>query len=308
MIHKPDLAHVAHAIALAGAIFVQGPLPVFGQESALSRCTVAMGAIAPDERIKACSLALQSASPSSAAIVHNFRAVAWHDKYDLDRAIADYGDAVRLNPNYANAFNNRGIAWQAKGDLDRAIADHSQAIRADPGDNSGAYRFRSIAWRLKGEHDRAIADASEAIRLYPDYTAAYVARGLAYEEKRDIARARADYVQALAQPAKYPSGPQAHRDATQYLAALDSRSAVSIREGVTGPTFKRRVALVIGNSQYAWIAALSNPINDATDMAAALRKLGFDVVERKNIGRRDMDLAIGEFSRKLDGADLALFF
>ena len=40
-----------------------------------------------------------------------------------------------------------------------------------------------------------------------------------------------------------------------------------------------RVALVIGNSNYRNIAALANPKNDATDIAAALRKLGFDVVQ-----------------------------
>ena len=43
-----------------------------------------------------------------------------------------------------------------------------------------------------------------------------------------------------------------------------------------------RVALVIGNSNYRNIAPLANPKNDATDIAAALRKLGFDVTVRNN--------------------------
>ena len=43
-------------------------------------------------------------------------------------------------------------------------------------------------------------------------------------------------------------------------------------------------------------------------MAAALRRLGFDVVEGRNLDRRAMDDAIREFGRKLERADLALFF
>ncbi len=42
---------------------------------------------------------------------------------------------------------------------------------------------------------------------------------------------------------------------------------------------QKRVALVIGNSAYQSTPALTNPRNDATDMAAALKKLGFQVIE-----------------------------
>ena len=51
---------------------------------------------------------------------------------DLDRAIADYTQAIQLNPKYAPAYYNRGSAWGNKGDFDRAIADYSQAILLDP--------------------------------------------------------------------------------------------------------------------------------------------------------------------------------
>ena len=294
------------APALAATTLALGSLPALGEpNSALAQCINAKSA---DERISACSGAIAAERGSGAAIAYNFRAVARHDKHDLDRALADFDQAVRLDPNYANAFNNRGIAWQAKGNLDRAIADHSEAIRLDPKDKAGAYRFRSIAWRLKGDVDRATADASQAIRLYPDYNAAYVARGLAYEDKRDVERARADYNRALAMPPKYPSGPQAQTDARERLAALDRVSAVAKVEGAPAVTFSRRVALVIGNSEYLVSNKLPNSVNDASDIAAALRKLGFDVVEGKNLDRRGVDDAIRQFGRKLDRADLALFF
>jgi uncharacterized caspase-like protein len=69
-----------------------------------------------------------------------------------------------------------------------------------------------------------------------------------------------------------------------------------------------RVALVIGNGAYLNANKLVNPPNDASDVAAALRKLGFDVVEGRDLDKRGMEAKVIEFSRKLDNAGMALFF
>jgi hypothetical protein len=71
---------------------------------------------------------------------------------------------------------------------------------------------------------------------------------------------------------------------------------------------EKRVALVIGNSAYQATSELKNPRNDATDMAAALRRLGFEVLEGKDLDKRAMERLIRKFGLKLSGADLALFF
>ena len=55
------------------------------------------------------------------------------------------------------------------------------------------------------------------------------------------------------------------------------------------PLISRRVALVIGNGRYQHAAQLPNPPNDAADIALALRKLGFDVVEGRDLGKREME-------------------
>ena len=57
----------------------------------------------------------------------------------------------------AIAFTNRGRAYEKKGDHDRAIADYSEAIRLDPKD-ARAVTSRGVAYDAKGDHDRAIAD------------------------------------------------------------------------------------------------------------------------------------------------------
>ena len=71
---------------------------------------------------------------------------------------------------------------------------------------------------------------------------------------------------------------------------------------------EKRVALVIGNAAYQNTAPLNNPSNDAADMAAALQRLGFDVVEGRDLDKRAMERLIRQFGIKLAGADVALFF
>ena len=70
----------------------------------------------------------------------------------------------------------------------------------------------------------------------------------------------------------------------------------------------KRLALVLGNSKYQNVPALENPANDAKDLAAALRRLGFDVIEQSDASRDAMAKAVHDFSEQLPGADVALFF
>jgi hypothetical protein len=70
----------------------------------------------------------------------------------------------------------------------------------------------------------------------------------------------------------------------------------------------RWVALVIGNGAYVHSSKLANPVNDAGDVAQVLGRIGFEVVEGRDLDKRAMEEKILEFGRKLDGADVALFF
>jgi uncharacterized caspase-like protein len=70
----------------------------------------------------------------------------------------------------------------------------------------------------------------------------------------------------------------------------------------------KRVALVIGNSAYLQSSALPNPVNDASDMSAALRNVGFEVTLGLDVDKRAFDAKVREFARTLEGADVALFF
>ena len=69
-----------------------------------------------------------------------------------------------------------------------------------------------------------------------------------------------------------------------------------------------RVALVVGNSTYAHIGRLPNPQNDTTDVAAALRRLGFEVTTELDSDRALLTAALRAFTRRSAGADVPLVF
>lgn len=86
------------------------------------------------------------------------------------------------------------------------------------------------------------------------------------------------------------------------------------KPGVTGvkqarsvKTLSKRVALVIGNSQYA-ATTLKTPVNDAHALAATLRRLGFVVEEKSNLGRAELKKTIVSFGQRLKGSEVGLFF
>jgi peptidoglycan hydrolase-like protein with peptidoglycan-binding domain len=70
----------------------------------------------------------------------------------------------------------------------------------------------------------------------------------------------------------------------------------------------RRVAFVVGNSAYLNAAVLANPVNDATEVASSLERLGFEVVLGLDLDHRSFVAHMKDYARRLQGADLALFF
>ena len=71
---------------------------------------------------------------------------------------------------------------------------------------------------------------------------------------------------------------------------------------------QKRVALVIGNSDYAHSPKLTNPTNDAADLAEVLKRVGFNVILGLDVDKPGFDRKIRDFARALEGADVALLF
>jgi uncharacterized caspase-like protein len=71
---------------------------------------------------------------------------------------------------------------------------------------------------------------------------------------------------------------------------------------------EKRVALIIGNSNYAQVPALPNPVNDANDIASALKRAGFEVILGIDVDKRAFDTKVRNFADLLENADAAIFF
>jgi hypothetical protein len=81
-----------------------------------------------------------------------------------------------------------------------------------------------------------------------------------------------------------------------------------VQANSANPNTGKRLALVIGNGAYTTAPPLRNPPNDARDMAATLRVLGFDVMNGINVNQRDMKRLIREFGQKLRSGASGLFY
>lgn len=151
-----------------------------------------------DIRIAGCTQSLETLKldNKSRANVHIRRGDAYANKKDYDRALADYNEAIRLEPASAEAYNGRGVVYDKQGQPDRAIDDFDQALRHHP-KYSEAYRNRGVAYSHKGKLERAIVDFDFATRLDPNNVRAYNDRATINAKLGRIDLAVADFDRAI---------------------------------------------------------------------------------------------------------------
>src|SRR5690349_3083426 len=115
-------------VAAAVAAVLLPAAPAAADDAAT--CRRASGAAA----LEACTRSIESGTYQGhalAVLLYN-RGYEYHDADDHDRAIADFNEAIRIDPGYAKAFYGRAGRYAAKRDYVRALADYDEAIRLDP--------------------------------------------------------------------------------------------------------------------------------------------------------------------------------
>ena len=239
-------------------------------------------------------------TPKAANAYHD-RGFTYRAKGERDLAIADFTKAIEIDPKYVTAYLGRGVEYRNKGEFAKAIADYNKVIEIDP-KSATAYNNRGLAHSGNKDHVRALADYTKAIELDPKDGVIYSNRGKAHEAMGNGGAAMADYEKLIALPASSAADRQRQEVARERIARL--------KQAALGPASStpRRVALVIGNSNYANTGVLPNPTNDARAIAAALNRLGFAVTEHHDLTREKMGRALKDFGDRAEGAEWAVVF
>jgi tetratricopeptide (TPR) repeat protein len=159
----------------------------------------AKNGVTADDQIAACRTLIESGRGNNhgLSMAYYNRGNAYAQNGAIDRAIADYDQAIHHNPGMSVAFDNRGNAYPRKNDYARAITDYSETIRLNP---RSAFAFNNRCWArfALGQLSDALGDCDEALRLRPDYALAYKTRGFVELKMGKPHMAGADFEAALA--------------------------------------------------------------------------------------------------------------
>lgn len=162
-----------------------------------------------DAGLEACTKALAqeqlSARDRSATLVN--RGIIYNRNRQLDLALADFDQALQLNPELGEAYLNRGNTHFFRREFEAAAADYSRAIDLKCTDLQVAYYNRALVAEVTGRFDDATSDLKSALALKPDFKDATAQ--LAEVEKRRAAASQAPPVPTpgAQPPAQTPPAP-----------------------------------------------------------------------------------------------------
>jgi tetratricopeptide (TPR) repeat protein len=137
--------------ALPHAAGATGAEPSTAPQADPVPCVAAAAASDPDRIIAICGALVDNEKTLKADRIKALiaRAGAYDRKEMIDRAIGDYDTALRLDPTLADIFNIRGELWRRKGDRPRALADFGAAIKLNPQHEAARANYKSLAQELE---------------------------------------------------------------------------------------------------------------------------------------------------------------
>ena len=139
---------------------------------------------------------------------------------DLDRAIDDYilclGSSDLPDESMADVYYALANAYFAKGNLQQAASDYGEAIKLEPG-HAWAYNNRCWVHGLLRQPEIALADCEEALRLLPDQPEILDSRAFARWQIGEPGKARADLERAHKIDSAFPTADERLREFQQLV-------------------------------------------------------------------------------------------
>ncbi len=126
------------------------------------------------------------------------RAELYKKYQSYEKAINDYTSAIKLDRDNPNHYAQRGFCRYYLGKYEEAITDYTQAIELNYKPLSWAFLARGDVYLRVKNYEKAIKDYQTSIKIEPDkYPAAYYNQGVAYKKLKRFEEAIADYKKAL---------------------------------------------------------------------------------------------------------------
>jgi tetratricopeptide (TPR) repeat protein len=260
-------------------------------------------------------------------LLHYFRGICEERSHQWDKAEPDLRKALELKPDEPHVLNYLGYSLIDQGlKIDEALAMIRRAVEQQPKDG---YIVDSLGWAFfrLGNLAEAEKHIKRALELVPDDPTVRAHLGDVYWKLGLKSQARAAWTEALKHnpepndaadiESRIQDGlPDGSNQAQAKVATVTpAQRQAAVQGEKPAPATKvvvppgRRVALVIGNSQYRSVPALANPAKDSKAVADALRQIGFQSVTLVNDATRDkMVEAIRAFASESDHSDWALIY
>ena len=153
-----------------------------------------------DTQIAACTAVIKASKGQGKDLASAFgnRGNAYFAEAQYDRAIQDLDQAIKLDPTYAEAFNDRCWSRTIVGrELDQALKDCNESLRLRP-NNGDTLDTRGFTYFKLDQYDNAIADYDVVLKLNPKVATSLYGRGLAKQRKGDATGGDEDIVAAKA--------------------------------------------------------------------------------------------------------------
>jgi tetratricopeptide (TPR) repeat protein len=150
------------------------------------------------EAIAACSAIIKAGreTKKNLAIAYSNRGSAYYHTGQIDLAVADYTEALKLNSRAPMAYQGRAAAYFYQGKYDLALPDFDRWELSPK--SADAFYSRSTAHQKKGNVAKALADLDKAIRLKPKMVNAYFNRGIIYQDQHNWLAALTNFEKVIA--------------------------------------------------------------------------------------------------------------
>jgi tetratricopeptide (TPR) repeat protein len=227
---------------------------------------------------------------------YNNRGVAYHNKRQLDLAVADYARAIGFAVHDWRPHLNRAFIHNMRGQLDQALADLNAAIGDHRSNDANAFILRGRVHTRRGAYDLALSDLNRVVELQPDNAEAYYLRGSA-EANRIHALIRECRTSGSGPPRSQIVGGPCSRPLSFATALEDFHTALAKKPNYAEPHFEMGVIAANEGRNEEAVREYSAAIRANPQYSTAYNNRG---VVYQHLRKRELALADYEEAIRLD--------